>query len=221
MLRSTSALSLCLFTPLPRPVLTTAAATYSRTITWTLLVSLGGWGASCCVLINGWIVLPSTQLLYVRRYTKIVVSMVILFTHCLCHCIFPHCFLYCTALYHSEVEACYGLCALMWPAPSFRSENRKLELCIETGHIPGPVRAEEYSAEWADTSHYSPTVVMSCRNAGLVCHSFPLMYLGLWVWNSVSDIKGGTQTEGVWEQGAEENIWTEEGWSDRRLKRTA
>jgi hypothetical protein len=25
----------------------------------------------------------------------------------------------------------------------------------------------------------------------------------------VSDIKGGTQTEGVWEQGAEENVWTE------------
>jgi hypothetical protein len=25
------------------------------------------------------------------------------------------------------------------------------------------------------------------------------------------------QTEGVWEQGAEENIWIEEGWSDRRL----
>jgi hypothetical protein len=28
----------------------------------------------------------------------------------------------------------------------------------------------------------------------------------------ISNIKGGTQTEGVWEQGAEENIWTEEGW---------
>jgi hypothetical protein len=25
-------------------------------------------------------------------------------------------------------------------------------------------------------------------------------------------IKGGTQTEGVWEQGAEEDIWTEEEW---------
>jgi hypothetical protein len=25
--------------------------------------------------------------------------------------------------------------------------------------------------------------------------------------------------EGVWEQGAEENIWTEERWSDRRLKK--
>jgi hypothetical protein len=32
----------------------------------------------------------------------------------------------------------------------------------------------------------------------------------------VSDIKGGTQTEGFLEQGAEENIWTEEG---RRMKR--
>jgi hypothetical protein len=34
------------------------------------------------------------------------------------------------------------------------------------------------------------------------------MILGLL---SVSDIKGGTQTEAVREQGAEENIWTEEG----------
>jgi hypothetical protein len=31
----------------------------------------------------------------------------------------------------------------------------------------------------------------------------------IWVWNLVSDIKGATQTEGVREQGAEENIWTE------------
>jgi hypothetical protein len=37
----------------------------------------------------------------------------------------------------------------------------------------------------------------------------------------VSDIKIGIQTEGVLEQGAEENIWTEEGWSDRRLEKTA
>jgi hypothetical protein len=34
----------------------------------------------------------------------------------------------------------------------------------------------------------------------------------------VSDIKGGTQTEGVWQQGTEENIWTKRyevtgGWS--------
>jgi hypothetical protein len=37
----------------------------------------------------------------------------------------------------------------------------------------------------------------------------------------VTDIKGGTFTEGVWEQGAEENIWTEERRSDRRLEKTA
>jgi hypothetical protein len=42
----------------------------------------------------------------------------------------------------------------------------------------------------------------------------------LWVWNLVSDIKEGTQTEGVWEQGAEENIWGEERRSDRRLEKT-
>jgi hypothetical protein len=32
-----------------------------------------------------------------------------------------------------------------------------------------------------------------------------------WVRNLVSDIEKGTQIEGVWEQGAEDNIWTEEG----------
>jgi hypothetical protein len=40
------------------------------------------------------------------------------------------------------------------------------------------------------------------------------------VWNLVSDTKGGTKNKGVWEQSAEENIWTEERWSDRRLEKT-
>jgi hypothetical protein len=39
--------------------------------------------------------------------------------------------------------------------------------------------------------------------------------------NLISDIKGGAQTEGVWEQGAEEDIWTEEGWGDGRVEKTA
>jgi hypothetical protein len=30
------------------------------------------------------------------------------------------------------------------------------------------------------------------------------------MWNFVSDIKGGTQTGGIWEQGAQENILTYE-----------
>ena len=30
----------------------------------------------------------------------------------------------------------------------------------------------------------------------------------VWVWNLVADIAGGKETEGVWEQGVEENIWT-------------
>jgi hypothetical protein len=42
----------------------------------------------------------------------------------------------------------------------------------------------------------------------------------VWVWNLVSNIKGGTQTEGVWEQGVEDNIWTEGTFSDRRLEKT-
>jgi hypothetical protein len=27
--------------------------------------------------------------------------------------------------------------------------------------------------------------------------------------------------QGIWEQGAEENIWTEEGWSDGRTEKTS
>jgi hypothetical protein len=38
--------------------------------------------------------------------------------------------------------------------------------------------------------------------------------VSIWAWNMVSD------TEDVWEQGAEENIWTKEGWSDERAKKT-
>jgi hypothetical protein len=37
----------------------------------------------------------------------------------------------------------------------------------------------------------------------------------------VSDIKCGTYTEGVREQGAEEDIWTKEGWSDGRVEKVA
>jgi hypothetical protein len=43
----------------------------------------------------------------------------------------------------------------------------------------------------------------------------------VWVWNLVSDIVGGTWTEDVWKQNAEENMWTEERWSDRRLDKSA
>jgi hypothetical protein len=41
------------------------------------------------------------------------------------------------------------------------------------------------------------------------------------MWNLASDIKGRTQTEGIWEQGAEQNVWTEEERSDGRLEKTA
>jgi hypothetical protein len=43
----------------------------------------------------------------------------------------------------------------------------------------------------------------------------------VWVWNLASDIEGGTQNEDVWEQDAEEDIWTEEGWGDGRMKKIA
>jgi hypothetical protein len=38
----------------------------------------------------------------------------------------------------------------------------------------------------------------------LINYSFALIFV--WVWISVSDIKR-TQTESIWEKGAEENIW--------------
>jgi hypothetical protein len=43
----------------------------------------------------------------------------------------------------------------------------------------------------------------------------------VFMWNLVSDIKATTQTEDIWEQGAEENIWAEERWSGMRLEETA
>jgi hypothetical protein len=41
-----------------------------------------------------------------------------------------------------------------------------------------------------------------------ICHNYNFVCGSVWVRNSDSDINGGTKTEGVWEQGAEENIWT-------------
>jgi hypothetical protein len=39
----------------------------------------------------------------------------------------------------------------------------------------------------------------------------------IWLWRLVSDIRD----EGVWEWGAQMDIWTEEGWSDRKVEKTA
>jgi hypothetical protein len=57
--------------------------------------------------------------------------------------------------------------------------------------------------------HYMETILLDSRQEDkrFACGS-------VWVWNSICDIKGETQTEGVWEQGVEENIWTEVRWSD-------
>jgi hypothetical protein len=43
----------------------------------------------------------------------------------------------------------------------------------------------------------------------------------IWVWNLVSDINGIIKNEGIWEQGAEENILAEGRWNDRGLEKTA
>jgi hypothetical protein len=44
-----------------------------------------------------------------------------------------------------------------------------------------------------------------------------LNYFFLSIWFEGEEHK----SEGVWEQGIEENIWTEERWSDTRLEKTA
>jgi hypothetical protein len=41
----------------------------------------------------------------------------------------------------------------------------------------------------------------------------------IWIYKTI--ILPVIQTEGVWERGAEENIWTDERWSDGRLEETA
>jgi len=43
-------------------------------------------------------------------------------------------------------------------------------------------------------------------SSGGTVHNFARGFV--WVWNLVADIEGGTQAEGVWEQGVEESIWT-------------
>jgi hypothetical protein len=54
-----------------------------------------------------------------------------------------------------------------------------------------------------------PSAVKKFKNENIQDYNF--VCGSVWVRNLVSDIKGGTQTEDVREQGAEENIWTEEG----------
>jgi hypothetical protein len=58
-------------------------------------------------------------------------------------------------------------------------------------------------------------------NWNYVCYVEKGNHGSVWVWNLISDIKGGTQTQGVWEQGAEEDIWTTEEWGDGRIEKTA
>jgi hypothetical protein len=43
----------------------------------------------------------------------------------------------------------------------------------------------------------------------------------VWVWNLVSDIKWGTWTKNVREQGVDEIICTEESLNEARLEKTA
>ena len=44
------------------------------------------------------------------------------------------------------------------------------------------------------------------------CTTIYKIYLGIWLWNMVSCIKGGIQAKGIWKQDSEANIWAQEGW---------
>jgi hypothetical protein len=57
----------------------------------------------------------------------------------------------------------------------------------------------------AEPSVFS-SAVEKHKNQNKQDHNFA--HGSVWVWNLVSDIKGGAQTEGVWEQGAQDDIWT-------------
>ena len=52
-------------------------------------------------------------------------------------------------------------------------------------------------------------VVLSSRllSKNLKIKNYNFGFCFVWVWNLVVDIAGGKETEGVWEQGVEENIW--------------
>jgi hypothetical protein len=51
---------------------------------------------------------------------------------------------------------------------------------------------------WMELSYSYSLITHSCR---------------VWVWNLVSHMRGRTQIDGVWKQGADEDILTKEGWS--------
>jgi hypothetical protein len=85
-----------------------------------------------------------------------------------------------------------------------------------------------FMACYRDSFTFLCNIVQTCllifckkkiKNQNIQNYNFACV--SVWVQNLVSDIKGGTETEGVWEQGADENIWTEEVWTDERLEKTA
>jgi hypothetical protein len=50
------------------------------------------------------------------------------------------------------------------------------------------------------------TIQSRIQSSHVLFENFNFACGSVWVWNLVSDIKGGTQTGGVWEQGVEDNI---------------
>jgi hypothetical protein len=110
----------------------------------------------------------------------------------------------------------HGEDQISWSRADVQLETKNLLELEEVRHkrsacltLTGAEKQETHRAPYAILFNYTFLVLYG---------TFLIRYP--WV-GEVSDIKGGTWTEGVWEQGAGENIWTEEGWSDRRLEKTA
>jgi hypothetical protein len=64
-------------------------------------------------------------------------------------------------------------------------------------------------------------IAYDCKRFITIMQNYNFACGSVWVRNSVSDIKEWRQSEGAWEQGGEENILSEERWSDGRLEKTA
>jgi hypothetical protein len=64
--------------------------------------------------------------------------------------------------------------------------------------------------------YYTPGIYVQIRIYKTTI--FPVMLYG---YETLSPTLKTNMTEGVWEQGAQEVIWTEEVWNNRRLEKTA
>jgi hypothetical protein len=59
------------------------------------------------------------------------------------------------------------------------------------------------------------------KNVTIKIYKITILPVVLYGYENLSDIKGRAQSEGIWEQCAELNIWMKKGWNNSRLEKTA